>query len=69
MADKKPVSVPTQLYAIEIYDAKTDQLFHVMSHPVRATRDTMAVHEAAREYRFNSRHWLLRAVPAEFHFH
>lgn len=69
MVTEKPAPMPTQLYAIEVHDKATDELFHVISHPFRATRDTMAVREAVLTYRFNARHWLLKAVPAEIHFH
>ena len=68
MATDKPVPVPTQLYAIEVHDKTTDELFYVVSHPVRATRDTMAVRETALFYGFNSKHWVLKAVPAKTHF-
>lgn len=69
MAADKPVPIPTQLYAIEVHDKTTDELFHVISHPVRATRDTMAVREAALFYGFNAKHWMLKAVPAATDFH
>lgn len=67
-ADEKPAPVPTELFAIEIHDAETDALFHVISHPVRSPSAATAVWEALRVYPFRIRHWRLKAVPARTHF-
>jgi hypothetical protein len=68
MASDNKAPVPTSLYAIEIYDAKTGSLDHVLAHPVRATSPQMAVWEAVQAYAFKIRHWRLEAVPAQTHF-
>jgi len=65
---EKPAPVPTKLYAIEVHDAQSDQLFHVVAHPVRAPSPEMAVWDTLRVYAFRLRHWRLKAVPAETHF-
>lgn len=68
MAAEKPAPVPTQLYAIEVHDAETGELYHVVSHPVRAPTPAMAIWETLRVYAFRLRHWRLQAVAAETHF-
>jgi hypothetical protein len=68
VATEKPAPVPTQLYAIEVHESKSDELYYVIAHPVRATNPAMAVWEALRVYSFRLKHWRLQAVPAETHF-
>lgn len=68
MPSDKPAPVPTQLYAIEVRDAETETLCHVISHPVRSPSPATAVWEALRVYPFRIRHWKLKAVPAETYF-
>lgn len=68
MATDKPAPVPTELYAIEVHDAGSDAICHVIAHPIRATSPGTAVWEALRAYPFRIRHWRLQAVPAQQYF-
>lgn len=65
---EKPAPVPTQLYAVEIYSADDDRLVHVVSHPVRAPSDRLAVWGIVQAYGFRIKDWRLQAVTAETHF-
>lgn len=67
MASDSP-QVQTELYAIEVHEAESGELYHVLRHPIRAPSPATAVWQALQVYRFHIRHWRLQAVPAAQHF-